>query len=509
MNSDREMKLMNELAATFLNASRPNHCRIEASSLDFHFIDFQISEESLTKEGFKHGAGYYVDDEGLRLSFNTTRRIIFSKGKPEVVNSFEFIDSVYQMFCRYELAMMHRNMRKTHWTLVERVGKFGDALRPHEKKSFRIMDVQPRVYTIMVGTRVSIATRLRRYRDAVGDKKIFSSEKIVPIFEAMVSSVQEELNAIIQHIDQHYAQPYRESQLGSLDGDGAEITRLTRTKQCIKHSKGSFLIDPSQDFYTPKMLVEHIEHVRMSLKRGQVTHVDTQPGVENTTSIEQFIRTKGEFFDDLCAIKLHPYRDDVSVIEVDESMVFESAESRSSTQTASTPSTSTETSRSASTMSTPFGSSQSMGVDLSELTRRMRSETQDTSFSSVIDGRVDDDYEEEKNFEAGQESDADDENYSESEHENDTDKELDEEDDAPKPPLAAPKPPLSRSRSASTNQHTRARSASTNPPVRTNRRDRSVSTSQLLASRKSPPMVPPVAQPVAEAGESDVSVDSD
>jgi hypothetical protein len=469
MNVDRKLKLMSELAVAFDNASRPNYFRIAASSLDFHFIDFEMNEGSLIAAGFKKNVGYLLDDEGLRISFNTARRLILSKGRPEVMESFEFIESVHQMFCRYELAMMSRGKYKTHWTLVERIGKFSKPMRLHETRVSQTpgkrdteptMNSQPMVFKIVTGTRASIV----KYLHSV-DEDTFSTERLVPIFESTIHSLKDEIDAVIQHITQTYALPYREEQLNKPDENGHEVTRLSKTKHSIKFLKNVILIDPSQDAYTKEMLVQNINDVRMKLKLGKTTHVGDRLDSDNTTSIERFISSKGKFFDDRGLIMLSPHRDDVSVIEVNESMTFESHDSfrlntRASINSYSGSSLSTSTFRE---------SEGSIGTLSSDMGRRMRSVTCDStlsSFSAVVDESIDDD---------------DDDDIDE-----DVDEDVDEEIDAP------PAPPV---------KSARAMTGSINLSNRAVRRSRSASSSRSMTKGAQLHSI--------QAGDSEVSEDSD
>jgi hypothetical protein len=470
MNVDRELKLMSELAAAFNNASRPNYFRIAASSLDFHFIDFEMTEEALIAAGFKKGVGYLLDEEGLRVSFNTARRLVLSKGKPEVIESFEFIESVHQMFCRYELAMMGRGRYKTHWTLIERIDKFSKPMRPHEtgisqtpgkRGTGPTMNAQPMVFRIITGTRTSVVKLLQRV-----DKDTFSTERLVPIFESTIHSLDDEIDAVIQHITQTYALPYREGQLNKPDGDGNEVTKLSKTKHSIKFLKNVILIDPSQDAYTREMLVQNINDVRMKLKLGQTTHTSDRLDSDNTTSIERFISSKGKFFDDRCLFKLSPRRDDVSVIEVNESMTFESYDSFGLNMRASIDSFS------GSSRSTFRESDGSIGTSSGGTGRRLRSVTCDStlsSFSAVADDCADDN-------ESNEDNHVDD----------DIDEDVDEEADTPP---AAP------------TKSTRVRTGSINLTNRAVRRSRSVSGNRPMAKGGQLDAI--------QAGDSEVSEDSE
>ncbi len=391
ISANIELKLMAELALTFDNASRPNHFRIPARTLEFHFKDFEITKASLVQEGLIENVAF-IDDESrdeLRLTFNSVRRLVFTKGKPETIEAFEFIDGLYQIHSRYELTMMHRSKRTTHWTLLRQIGSFNKSMQPHQTGSFRIMNTQPIVLAIVKGSRKKILAQMNK----LPDSEKYSVDPVIPILESMVSSVDAEIEAIVAYVNETHALPYRERQLD-------ETTKLSRTKQCIKFLKNSILIDPDQTDYTLDMLIQDINMIRMRLKRGQPIARKLSER-DNTTNIKKFIETNGKYFDDRGKIELHPHPDDVSVIEYDESFNFAKAaeeakqevehesvdeaeeESKQEDTEESEDETDAETNSTTDTYAT-FTSG------------RSRTNTQDTSFSSVVDELVDEEDEEEE-----------------------------------------------------------------------------------------------------------------
>jgi len=262
VNVNRELKLMSEIAEAFEHVSRPNHFRIKVFSLEFIFPGFCIAAESLTEEGYKEHVSFIEDEDdgSVRITFNTFRRLIFTKASPESVDAFEFVDNVYQIYQRYELAMMHRSNRPTHIDHAQ-------LKNPKKKASFRIMDAQPIVLYIAKGTKKTIQYRLEKYENGDTDQH-YSPERIVPIFEATVSSVDLELDAITTYINETHAVPYRRNQIENNN------VKINRTKHCIKFLKNHILLDPSQDVYTLDMFIQDIATVRMRLKKGQSTYAD-------------------------------------------------------------------------------------------------------------------------------------------------------------------------------------------------------------------------------------------
>ena len=71
---DDHMATMKVLAGTFNNSKYPNYLRIVVSRIQRYFDIFQISHDSLLREGFSDGSEFILDNDGLRISFITFRR---------------------------------------------------------------------------------------------------------------------------------------------------------------------------------------------------------------------------------------------------------------------------------------------------------------------------------------------------------------------------------------------------------------------------------------------------
>ena len=326
MNKDNAFSSMAEIAEMFGHLCHPHYFLISVEALEPFFIDQKLSKETLVKAGFKDEIDF-IDDEGLRMTFLALRRLIARKGDFILEESFAFIERVHWIHHRYTICMGNRARVFTHWTLIERIDNFISSMKPHENgassRSFRIMDTQPRVFCVIKGTQSSVVKLAKKY--TTKPDQPYKSERMFPIYTTVLADAREEVACIFGYIDENYIQPYRYSQLGTTDEAGEEITKLTRTKCCVRLLSKYILVDPTQSTYTPEMLLEHIDEVRTKLKQGRViakstpvsrkSSEDTQGDDGNFTSIEIFEKSKGEFIDEYQSILLSPYFDDSAVID--------------------------------------------------------------------------------------------------------------------------------------------------------------------------------------------------
>lgn len=320
MNVDPNVSSYTELASTFEQAKFPNYFRIEAAFLNGLFgelnVDMLTSIHLIQNE-------HFIDDNGLRLSFDAVRRLALQK--KDTAAAFEFINNIYQIYLRYELSMINRSLKKTHWTVIEQVHSFSKSMRPHEstsessENSFCSMDTQPRVFCIMKGTLKSLSNYLLRNQKNVNPK--YSKTQIVPIYESVLIDVDREIWHVMNYIDVTYLQPYRMSQIGSKDKDGNEIKKLTRTKQHIRLLKSTIMIDPNQSDFTPCMIMGVINSVRLQLKNGQMIWFPPQltknekDEIQNSTDINMFDINKCMYIDVLKKISLTPYANDICSVD--------------------------------------------------------------------------------------------------------------------------------------------------------------------------------------------------
>lgn len=355
LNKDTKIASKTDLAEAFANAGHPNYFRIDSKAIDKYFDTFKISSAALINEGFQRNECFFEDEEGLRLSFSTTRRLVFSKGDVGLIEVFDFIDKIYQTFVRYELAMMNRMRRPTHWTIFKQVSKFSKAMQPHidfkakdgQEPAFRVMDTQPDIYCIVKGTLKTINARIVKYRketnlydedDEDSRPSKFDPTPIVPIYESVLSNIDEEINSFVCHLDESYIQPYRHNQIGKIGRNKVLVEKLSQTKYHLKVSKTCMFIDPNQVEYTCDMLVDDIELIRSKLKYGKTTHrkktserkyanesvkVSKSKKNENANAhvnvvdIDIFTETEGKYIDEFKVIKL-TCRDDLNVSLVED-----------------------------------------------------------------------------------------------------------------------------------------------------------------------------------------------
>ena len=325
MNVDVKIASKAALAETFNNANHPNYFRIPAKLLEPYFDDFKFSAKTLTGKGLELDVDFIEDSEGIRLTFDAMSQLIYRDGEAPLIESFKFINKIHKTFGRYELAMMNKSKKPTHWTLIERIDDFTSAMQPHitaKETAFKTMDAQPKVYCIVKGTKKTIKARIAKYK-AASDAK-FDGDSLVPIYESVLSTLDDEISAVLAYLDEFHAMPYRTSQCGVDD-------KITATKHNIKLSKSVILIDPTQSEYKPNMLQGHIDLVRSKLKRGETTHTpkkvtrknpnepaltDKKKTEPNSVDIDLFVETNGKFIDALHTVTLTP-REDTDVSTVD------------------------------------------------------------------------------------------------------------------------------------------------------------------------------------------------
>ena len=351
LNKDPKMASKAHFAEIFDSANHPNYFRVQANRIDQYFDTFKITSKALLEDGFEKDVDFVEDSEGLRLSFSSVRKIIFQKGDSPLIEMFDLIDKIYQTFVRYELAMMNRSRRLTHWTIFQQTSKFTKAMQPHvdfihESKgsdpTFRIMDTQPEVYCIVKGTLKSINTRIAKYekeyeayRKTKADPPKCSPVPVTPIFESVLSNIDDEINAFLGFVNESRVKPYRKAQVGKLGLDGRMVDTISSTKYNVKTSKTCILISSDQNEYEQSMLSEDAKYVRTLLKYGNTTHIrkasekkyskefpivkksgkKEKTDLDNVVDIEIFNKSEGTHIDTFKLIKL-VIRSDGNVSEV-------------------------------------------------------------------------------------------------------------------------------------------------------------------------------------------------
>lgn len=318
MNNDASVKTLTELANAFNNSHKPNFFRIKTEILQPYFSDFIIAKETLIAERFKENEHFIEDTDGLRITFSAMHRLINRKGEDLLCDAYDLIEKIYQMYIQYVSAMGSKARRYTHWTIIERISHFTNAMQTHTIKQKK-MDTQPRVFCIIKGSLNKIQSTLTKFeKDPL---KKYSSERMFPIYETVMFDANKEIDIVMGYLDQYHLQPYREQQIGEQTEDGREIKKLSQTKHNIRLLKKLIMIDPSQSIYTPDMLPVHIDEIRIDIKLGRSIVSDKllarrlSPSMlfkhdnlvnDNFTDIEIFEKTNGKYIDDLRAIELIP-----------------------------------------------------------------------------------------------------------------------------------------------------------------------------------------------------------
>lgn len=321
MNKDTKMSSMSSIAELFTNAIRPNNFRINVEVLQPYFFKFSITSKTLQAQGFVQDVHFIEDQSGLRLTFSSMSKLIVSKGDEDLNDSFEFIQKVFQMYRRYVLAIGKKTKINTHWTLIERVSDFKTTMKPHEKKNektFKIMDQQPRVFTILKGSYKSLSNRLNKLEK---DTEVYVRSDRFRIYETVVHDLEIELSMIREYIKNTHLLPYRQKQLGDIGSNGKPNNSIAKTKCNLHVSKSHILIDAKQNDFTPDTLASEIDAIRNNMQLGvpmvgddAINSLTIEFDPDNHTDLEIFKRTKGKFIDDFQSLELIPWSDDNSII---------------------------------------------------------------------------------------------------------------------------------------------------------------------------------------------------
>lgn len=343
-NIDPFVRAAANLAKAFDNASHPAYLRIHAQSIDVYFDTFKFSTATLRKEGFNEVTEFIDDSDGLRLSFETFRTIVFTKGTRNIIDMFNFVDKVYQLHVRYGTAITSRSRRNTHWVIVERVKDFTEAMQPHidfaaaraiakfesPKPKFLTMDNQPKVFAILRGTYKDIVARLEADKRPVqprekgskpkSAKMQYAKETITPIYETVLDCADTEIAHLLAYIDEKHARPYRKQQIPK----DTKRKSLANTKEHIRMCKSHILIDGKVGPYNQTNIINDINEVRHGLQIGKklvssktiLSKYSAKPLPRTEVDINNFSATDGQYLDSEQKIALaeHVPIDTVSVI---------------------------------------------------------------------------------------------------------------------------------------------------------------------------------------------------
>ncbi len=361
MNKEQSIRDHTLLALLFKNARHPNYFRIHGF-IAVRFLDnITMTDISLSKY-FDKGIDFIGDHSGVRLSFETFRHLILSKGSPSTIEAFNTIDKLYQIYLGYVIAMASRARYNTHWMIVERISGFTKNMQPHiihpptkkddkkektqrkqastekDSKKHTIMTSQPSVYCIMRGTLRSLTARLEKYKSEhaayknamkskikgeVIDPPKYDYKPISQIYESVLIDADDEIDYIIDDINFKYAMPYRKEQVAE-----SYATCLVETKHCIKLTQSLIMIDSQATTFDVDDLVREIEDVRFNLIYGEQSHPrkpkplasyrkqkrDDGVTLHNQTSLKNCNDTNLQFIDDFNMISLNPKDDSINVI---------------------------------------------------------------------------------------------------------------------------------------------------------------------------------------------------
>ncbi len=287
INSDEKMRSLSDMALAFNNAGYPDYFHISIRLLE---QSFKFVNEEYLKTNCIEDKDYISDQFGIRLTFNTFRRIVIIHDYAK----YELIDRFYQSYVRYERCVSSRI--KTHWTLIEQLDSFKPAMKPHESTS-KLMDTQPRVFRFLYGTNKTINELVTK--TLMKESPRYEIIYCIAIYESVAPNIKDETSALINYITTKFVNPFIESQI---DND-VSSKKGTKAKLNVRFIKDYILIDPLQDVFNEQTLSSSIEDVRENLKSG--LYISTSGHIENTsdesnfTSIEMYNQTNGQFFDNL------------------------------------------------------------------------------------------------------------------------------------------------------------------------------------------------------------------
>ncbi len=329
MNVDSTMTELTNFASVFIHSPKPDFFTINPSLINPYIENYICTKKDLLDEDYTEHVDFIEDESGIRITFSAFRRLAFSHSGERNYFTYEFIDKIFQIYLRYRTKMIIRGKLPTHWTLVERESKFTASMKPHEpKKGEPLMNEQPKVYYILKGTAKQIHAKFRSYKK--DPSKGYTIEPHIPIYETVAANANTEITTVLQYLDWYYSRPYRVAYIEDRERRNKSAVNIDTAKHSIKLHKSFILIDPSQQVYTPDMLVTHIADIRMKLKQGKCLfneedksslilqarvskkHKDFE---NNFTDIKIFERTNGKFIDDLNLYELNPCFDDIALID--------------------------------------------------------------------------------------------------------------------------------------------------------------------------------------------------
>jgi hypothetical protein len=369
MNMDENIASVADLADAFAEAKHPTYPRICVKDIKGCFNQ-AITPKILIKNNLVKGEDFVVSSGDVRITFQTLRQLVFTMGDRELIEAYGFIDKVYQMYARYAVAMSSRSRNPTHWTIIERIGAFTQAMQPHidfaaikasengnePKPKFLTMDRAPKVYSIYKGTLKTLEARIQKNVDehaafdalkpaarkaaekrALQKKDSKAASKTtkdvaipkhaavttIPIYETVMSNIDDEIAAITSYLEEHIIKPYRTAQLEN------GVTSISLTKYNVKTTKSFILVDPEYESFSAKHLADCVHHVRSEIQMGELATANSfvipklarekiskskKTTLEPFIDIELFASSNGERIDQDKRIPINPHDADMTTL---------------------------------------------------------------------------------------------------------------------------------------------------------------------------------------------------
>lgn len=281
LNADTLVSSKTALARAFDNVGHPNYPRIETKSIKQYIESFPFSASALEAEGFTNDVDFIEDGNGVRISFEVLRLCVFTKSDRNVMNAYQFIDNIFQMWIRYNAEMK----APTYWALVRRIKGFTVAQSPQNARPTKtkptVPTEQPIVYVIVKGSLKSIKIREKKLitdHTKSGDETKFESAFATPIYQSTRMNLEDEIDAAMAYIHDE------------------------RRLQILKITKAFILIDSTQTDYSIEELIQDIETAREYIRIGDKTYDQPRPEKpyakrSNSVDINIFCRTDGKYID--------------------------------------------------------------------------------------------------------------------------------------------------------------------------------------------------------------------
>lgn len=325
MNSDPQINQLSVFARLFGTSKHPTHFLIDVADVQPFMNNVNLTTGSPTNPY----PGFVYAEDKWKITFATYRRLIF-KYAEHLIDAFDFVDKIYQMFCLYELEMMGRSRYSTHWAIVEQHEDLIQAMQPHidwrKKKATAFkpkMDTQPRAFRIVHGSYDSLMRRLDRYRKP-GQSK-YADDYVSEIYEAVLPSVHDDIQSVIDYVNDTIAEPYLKKQ------------RASSKETHIVTINDRFILINEQVGYSMDALLDVIDRIRKRLKTGSLdaskkyqsekyalplspaAKLGKKTPTMNYTSTEIFLESNGEAFDVYGNVQIGPnkLRDDALRDDVD------------------------------------------------------------------------------------------------------------------------------------------------------------------------------------------------